>query len=418
MSLSRAEPETNHPTLIGMPAEVREMIYGFVLGDHTIHIKSDMIPQESHSVDDEDSEDSVYDEEEEEEVEWPADISEVLNSNRGPLYHSLCDNELLHPRDARLYRIRSLEAHGSRNSREQSDIMVQDFKLAKYKMESDLNLECELIGSDDEEDTPTRQVNLAFLRVCKLVHQEAVRVLYSTKTFGFDDATTFAKFFSIDCINVLETKGRNLLFTDRRAIRSVQLRAKTGLCLRQKLLWTSVLNAATLILPGLNKIRVTFDLCHIGNEHFVDGTPWQSGRHRRSFPLLKRAEVRVATHFTRFYRGDDAGEVSVEFRDVGWGTLIVEDDVRHHMDALFGTLPVGEYDDSDDDKGGEDRGEEEKGEVGAEGEIGEEGEEGEQGEQEDDDEQGEDNDEEDDDEEVEEAYGGGDDEEEEEEAEE
>ena len=387
-----------------MPAEVRDMIYGFVLGDHTIHIKSDVIPQESHSADDkdedEDSEDSVSDEEEEEEVEWPTDIVSVLNSNRGPLYHSLCDNELLHPRDARLHRIRSLEARGSRTSRSQSDITVQDFKLARYKLESDLNLECELIGSDDEEDAPARQVHLAFLRVCKLVKEEATRVLYSTKTFGFDDAATFARFFSIDCTRVLDSKGRNLVFTDRNAIRSVQLRAKTGLCLRQKLVWTHVLNAAPLILPGLNQIRVTFDLCHSGNERFVDGLLWQSGRHRRGFPLLKRAEVRVATHFSLCFTKDGgAGEEdSYEYRDVGWGRLIVEDDVRHHMDALFGTLPVGEDDSSDDDDDeGRDGGKGETGEVGNAGE--------EEGVGEEEAEEGQDNSEEDDDEEVEEAEG-------------
>ena len=375
------------------------MIYGFVLGDQTIHIKSDVIPQESHSAEDKNEDEaSLYDEEEEEEVEWPAAISEVLNSNRGPLYHSLCTNDLLHPLDARLYHIRSLEAHGSRTSRTQSAITVQDFKLAKYKTESDLNLSCSLIGSDseEEEDTSPRQLNLAFIRTCKLFHQEASRVLYTTKTFGFSDASTFAKFFSIDCTHVLDTRGRNIVFGDRNAIRSVQLLAKTGLCLHQKLVWTRVLNAAPFVLPGLNKIRVTFDLCHSGNERFVDGTLWQAGRHRRSFPLLKRAEVRVATHFMMFFKeGEGGGEGSYEYRDVGWGRLIVEDDVRHHMDALFGMLPVGEDDDSDDDDDeGKVGGGGEKREAGAEGEVGEEEEEEEQ-----------DNNEEDDDEEVEEAEG-------------
>ena len=378
------------------------MIYGFVLEDQTIHIKSDVIPQDEDK--DEDSEGSVYDDEEEEEVDYPADISDVLNSNRGPLYHSLCDTELLHPRDSRLYRIRSLSAHGSRTSRTQPDITVQDFKLAKYKEESDLNLSCELIGSDDEgEDTPPRQVNLAFLRVCKLVKEEAIRVLYSTKTFAFSDAATFAKFFSIDCTHVENTKGRNLLFTDRNAIHSVQLRAETGLCLHQKLLWTHVLNAAPFVLPGLNKIRVTFDLCYNGNESFVDGSLWQSGRHRQRFPLLKRAEVRVATHFAMFVKGDGgAGEVEYEYRDVGWGRLIGEDDVRHHMDALFGTLPGREDDDSDDGgkngevgKGGETVEGGEKREIAAEGEVGEEEQE-----------HGQDKNEEDDVEEVEEAEEG------------
>ena len=360
------------------------MIYGFVLGDQTIHIKSDVIPQESHSADDEaeddDSAKSLYDEEEEEEVEYPADISEVLNSNRGPLYHILCTNDLLHPQDTPLYRIRSLSAHGSRTSRSQSAIKVQDYKLAKYN-ESDLNLSCELIGSDDEGDTAPRQLNLAFLRTCKLFNQEASRVLYSTKTFGFSDASTFAKFFSIDCTHVLDTKGRNLVFGDRNAIRSVQLRAKTGLCLHQKLVWTKVLNAAPFVLPGLNKIRVTFDLCHSGNERFVDGFPWQAGGHRRSFPLLKTAEVRVATYFMMFLKRDvGLDEVPWEYRDVGWGRLIGEDDVRHHMDALFGPIPGGEDDESDDDDDGGKDGEAGKG--GETGEAGKGGEKGEVGEEE------------------------------------
>ena len=360
------------------------MIYGFVLGDQTIHIKSDVILPEPRPKDDED-EGSQYDEEEEE-VEWPADISDVLNDNRGPLYHSLCDDELLHPRDAILYRIRSLEAHGSRTSREQSDIMVQDFKLAKYKMESDLNLECELIGRDDEDASPTPpgQVDLTILRVCNLFWQEATRVLYTTKTFGFDDAATFAKFFSIDCTQVLDTKGRNLVFSHRRSIRSVQLRAKTGLCLHQKLRWTGVLNAATFVLPLLNRIRITFDLCHNGNEWFSDGTVWQSGRHHRSFPLLRRAEVRVATHFMKFVKEDGSvGEAAHEYRDIGWGVVIEEDDVMHHMDALFGTLPVGEGNSSDDDDEGRDEGEGEAGEEEEGGETGEAGEAGEAGEEED-----------------------------------
>ena len=371
------------------------MIYGFVLGDQTIHIKSDVILPEPPPKDDEDE----YSEsdEEEEEVEWPADISDVLNENRGPLYHSLCDNELLHPRDALLYRIRSLEAHGSRTSREQSDITVQDFKLAKYKMQPDLNLECELIGSDDGDapPTPPGQVDLTILRVCNLFRQEATRVLYSTKTFGFDDAATFAKFFSIDCIDVVDTKGRNLVYSDRRSIRSVQLRAKTGLCLAQKLRWTGVLNAATFVLPFLNKIRVNFDLCHDDNERFRDGALWQSCRHRRSFPLLRRAEVRVATHFVEVVKKDGSvGEAAHEYREIGWGWLIEEDDVRHHMDALFGILPVGRDDSSDDD---DDEGRDEgKGEAGDEGEQG--------GQENDDDEEGEV-----DDEEVEEAEEGEDD---------
>lgn len=165
------------------------MIYGFVLGDHTIHIKSDVImwrpDSEDHEDEDEDREDGEddeedgeddeeegEDEEEEEEVEWPADILEVTNSDRGPLYHSICDDELLHPKDPRLYRIRSLEASGSRSSRVQSSMIVKDFKHAKYEIESELNLECETIGSL-EEDEPTKQVNLAFLRVNKQVYQEA-----------------------------------------------------------------------------------------------------------------------------------------------------------------------------------------------------------------------------------------------------
>ena len=382
------------------------MIYGFVLGDHTIHIKSDVIlwrpDSEDHEDEDEDGEDGEddeqeeddeeeeYDEEEEEVVEWPADILEVTNSDRGPLYHSICDDELLHPKDSRLYRIRSLEASGSRSSRVQSNMIIKDFKHAKCEIESDLNLECETIGSL-EEDKPTKQVSLAFLRVNKQVYQEASTVLFSTRTFGFDDPFTFAKFFSINCRDVLTTNGMNIPFTERNTIKSVQIRAKTGLCLHQRVVWSTALNAATLVLPRLNKIRVTFDLCHEGNEHHVDGTQWYSHRHSLGFPLLRTAEVRVATHFMRFQRRDDGTDDRLlEYRDdVVWGGVISEDDVRHHMDALFGTLPTvegeqGEEGDEGDEGDKGDKGEERDGDEGEDrdGEEREEGEEDEEDEEE------------------------------------
>ena len=177
------------------------MIYGFVLGDYTIHIKSDMIPKRSNSEDDEDDDDRDEEDEEDEEDDEkdddsPVELLEICNEDRGPLYHSLCNEELLHPKDALLYRIRSLEAKGSRASRVQTDMVVKDFKHVKYPELSDPTLEYETIGSLGEE--PAVQVKLAFLRVNKQVYHEASMVLHSTRTFGFDDPTTFAQFFSIE----------------------------------------------------------------------------------------------------------------------------------------------------------------------------------------------------------------------------
>lgn len=341
---SHATSKTDHTFLITIPIEVRDMIYDLVLGDCTIHIKSDMIPQKSDSEDDKhDDEDDgyndddydVYDEEEDE--EQPAELAEVLSDDRGPLYHSICDKELLHPKDARLYRIRSIEANGSRDSRVQSNMVVKDFKHVKCHRLPDANLKFETIGSLGEEDKPTVQVKLAFLRVNKQVYQEASTRLYSIRTFGFDDTATFARFFSINYNPVgnppTSTNGTNLLATKRNSIRSVHIRAKTALALRQKVRWMAALNAATFVLPSLEKIRVLFDLCHEGNEQYVDRTLWQYSRHVNGFPLLKTAEVRVATHLLPFLMEDNR---TVEFREVRWRVQLLEAIVGHHMDVLFG----------------------------------------------------------------------------------
>lgn len=366
------------------------MIYEFVLGDHTIHIKSDVVSQMSDSEDerhhdedddeddgedddeddeDEDEEDDdmrdeeedddeedeednddgdMHDDEEDEEdgerpadEERPADLLEISSDDRGPLYHSTCNEELLHPKDAQLYRIRSVEANGSRDSRVQSDIVVNNFKHVKRPELSDAGLEYETIGSLGEEDKPTVQLKLAFLRLNKQVYQEASTLLYSTRTFGFDDPTTFAQFFSIRYNHIAQpptsTNGTNLLATKRHFITSVHLRAKTALCVGQKIKWMAALDAATFVLPELEKIRVLFDLCHEGNEKYVDGTRWQFHRHRHGFPLLKTAEVRVTTDLLSFpMREDTDGKRLHEFRDVGWRVELFEAILGHHMDILFG----------------------------------------------------------------------------------
>ena len=325
------------------------MIYGFVLGDHTIHIKSDMIPRKSDSEDDEHDDEDEDEDEDEDNDYWywhdrekePEEISEILNDDRGPLYHSICNKELLHPKDARLYRIRSLEAKSSRESRIQSNMVVKDFRHVKCPRPSDPNLELETIGSLEEEDKPTVQLKLAFLRVNKQVYQEASTILYSTKTFGFDDPYTFAQFFSIKYNPVAKpptsTNGANLLASKRNSITSVHIRAKTALCFVQKLRWMAALDAATFVLPMLGKIRVLFDLCHEGNERHVDRTLWPACRHRNGFPLLKTAEVRVATHLVPFVLKETReGECIYELRDGRWRAHFMEAIAGHHMDVLFG----------------------------------------------------------------------------------
>ena len=344
------------------------MIYELVLGDHTIHIKSDVVPEKSDSEDDkhddeDDNEDDAEDEDEDEESdededeesddddddwhdseegeELPAELSEMLSDDRGPLYHSVCNKELLHPKDARLYRIRSVEANGSRNSRVQSNMVVQDFKHVNCPELSDPSLEYETIGSLGEEDKPTAQVQLAFLRVNKQVYQEASTILYSKRTFGFDDPSTFAQFFSINYNHVAmpptSTIGTSLLATKRNSIRSVYIRAKTALSLRQKIKWMAALDAATFVLPRLEKIRVLFDVCYEGKERYMEGARWQYWRHRHGFPLLQTAEVRVASDLLPLLKRDDTeGEHSQELCDVGWRVGLSEAIVGHHMDVLFG----------------------------------------------------------------------------------
>ena len=100
----------------------------------------------------------------------------------------------------------------------------------------------------------------------------------------------------------------------------------------------AALDAATFVLPGLEKIRITFDLCHEGKERHVDRSLWQYWRHRNGFPLLKTAEVRVATDLLPIVMMEDdaEGEGSQEFRDVGWRVQLLEAIVGHHMDVLFG----------------------------------------------------------------------------------
>lgn len=324
------------------------MIYDLVLGDHTIHIKSDVISQKSDSEDDKhndeddgysDDENDGYDDEEDE--ERPAELSEVLSNDRGPLYHSICKEELLHPKDARLYRIRSLEASGSRDSRVQSKVVVKDFKHVKCPRLFDPNLKYETIGSLGEEDKPLVQVKLAFLRVNKQVYQEASTRLYSTRTFGFDDAATFARFFSINYNYIgdppTSTNGTNLVATKRNSIRSVHFRAKTALSVRQKIRWMAALDGAIFVLPRLEKIRVVFDFCHEGKGNYVDRTLWQYSRHCNGFPLLKTAEVRVASRLLPFPMEDNTkGEHSYELRDVRWRVQLLEAILGHHMDVLFG----------------------------------------------------------------------------------
>ena len=362
------------------------MVYKLVIGDQVIHIKSDMILDKSDSEDDEhdehessdgegdeskdgeddqsnhdrseesneesnDDEDDESDDDvggwggwrdDEEVEELPAELLEVSNDGRGPLYHNTCNNELLHPKDARIYRIRSVEAKGSRGSRVQSDMVIKDFRHVKWVPRlSDPNLEYETIGSPGEEDKPPVQVKLAFLRVNKQVYEEASTILYSTRTFGFDDATTFAQFFSIRYNPIAKpptsTNGTNLTASKRNSIRSVHIRAQTALSIGQKIKWMAALDAATFVLPSLEKIRVLFDLSHEKTGRYVDRTFWQYWRHQNGFPLLKTAEVSVATHLVSFWiRNDAKDEPLYEFRDVSWRVDFLEAVVGYHMDVLFG----------------------------------------------------------------------------------
>lgn len=143
------------------------MVYKSVFGYHTIHIKSDVILEKS------DSEDDEHDDEEEEEL--PAELLESFNDDRGPLYHSTCNEELLHPKDARVYRIRTQEAKGNRDSRVQSDMVVKDFRHVKWRPRlSNPNLEYRTIGIPREEDKTPVQVKLAFLRVNKQVYESGL----------------------------------------------------------------------------------------------------------------------------------------------------------------------------------------------------------------------------------------------------
>ncbi|CAD6585362.1 MAG: hypothetical protein ASARMPREDX12_001972 [Alectoria sarmentosa] len=330
------------------PSEILDMIFELVLGDHTIHIKSDVIPQKSDSEDvkhdDEDDDDDEDDEDEdddndgqdrEEELE---ELSEILSDDRGPLYHSICDKELLHPKDARLYRIRSVEAKGNRDSRAQSNMVVKDFKNVRCPELSDPSLEPETIGSLGGEDEPPAQLSLAFLRVNKQVYLEASTILYSTRTFCFDDPTTFAQFFSINfnfsAHAPTSTTGTALLGTKRNSIQSVHIRARTALYYRQKVLWMVALDGATFVLPWLVEIRVLFDLCYEDKERQVDRTLWPYSRHRNGFPLLKTAEVRVATDVVPYPTEDDPERD--ELREVGWRVDLVEAIAGHHMDVMFG----------------------------------------------------------------------------------
>ncbi len=310
-------------------------MWGWVLGDQTIQIKSDVIPRKP------DSRDDKHDDEEDEEE--PAEVSDILNEHRGPLYHSICNKELLHPKDAQLYRIRSLEANSSRDSRVHSNMVVKDFKHVKYPGPelSDFNLEYETIGSLGEEDKPTVQLKLAFLRVNKQVYQEASTILYNTRTFGFDDPHTFAQFFSIKCNHFgkppTSTNGASLLASKRNSITSVHIRVKTALFLGQKVRWMGLLDGATFVLPTLEKIRVLFDLCYEGNAHHIDGSRWQYWRHFNGFPLLKTAEVRVATHLVpSMFMENMEDEWKYEIQEGRWRGHFVEAIVGHHMDALFG----------------------------------------------------------------------------------
>lgn len=393
--------KTDRTFLTIFPREVRDMVYKFVIGDQVIHIKSDVILDKSDSEDDEhddhesndgkddksndgkddeskvgeddgsdhgeeeesneesnadeddesgedddsDDDEGGWHEEEEEEEELPAELLEVFNGGRGPLYHSTCNNELLHPKDAKIYRIRSVEASRSKASRVQSNMVIQDFRNVNYQPPrlSDPNLEYETIGipGEEEEDKPPVQLKLAFLRVNKQIYEEASQILYSTRTFGFDDATTFAQFFSINYIPMAEPPtpitGTNLLVSKRNDIRSIHIRAKTALSLSQKIKWMKALDAATFVLPLLEKIRVLFDLSHEKMGRFVDRTFWQYWRHEHGFPLLKSAEVSVAVHLEPFWIRQDAQYESFwEFRDVTWKVDFLEAIIGYHMDILFG----------------------------------------------------------------------------------
>ena len=334
-------------SLTTIPLEVREMIYGFVLGDHTIHIKSDVIPTLPEPKDDEDEESEEDEWDREEEKELPAEFVAVTNDDRGPLYHRICNEELLHPKDAQLYRIRSLravrslEAAANRGPRTQNAIVVKDFKHIKHRELSDPNLVYETIGSLGEEgegeNEPAAQLSLAFLRACQQVYEDASKVLYSTQPFSFDDPTTFAQFFAINCSSIAQpptpTNGGTLTLASKRTLnRRLQIRAQTALSLRQKFLCMGALDAAPYVMPGLDSICVLFDLCHKGNEAHVDSTLWQYFRHRHGFPLIRKAEVRVASDLV-VVPGQEEGEE--EFRVFGWRVQLLEAIAGHHMDVFF-----------------------------------------------------------------------------------
>lgn len=99
----------------------------------------------------------------------------------------------------------------------------------------------------------------------------------------------------------------------------------------------AALDAATFVLPSLEKIRVLFDLCHEKQQCYVDRTFWQYWRHQNGFPLLKTAEVCVATHLVPLWiRNDAKDEPLFEFLDVTWRVDFLEAVVGYHMDTLFG----------------------------------------------------------------------------------
>ena len=90
---------------------------------------------------------------------------------------------------------------------------------------------------------------------------------------------TFVQFLFFKYNHIAEpptpSNGPILLATKRNSIGSAHIRAKTALGLPQKIQWMSALDAAALVLPKLETIRILFDLCYEGNERYMDRSLWQ-----------------------------------------------------------------------------------------------------------------------------------------------
>lgn len=156
----------HRPTLAEVPAEIRKIIFEYVLGYQLIHMI--YYKQGSGS---------------------PSPEGKILHERRGRFQHAIC---LAAGSEATVYE--ESRSGCSEDLYRKSDSIPSDH-FARRHLECTNWLEAFDVDCTPAKGTsPLRQIDLSLLEVNRRIHDEATHVLMTTNTFSFSDARTFLRF--------------------------------------------------------------------------------------------------------------------------------------------------------------------------------------------------------------------------------